>query len=110
MSAPVPIYIICGHKNFSKNSEIRGIKMGDIKAKGGKKNRKHMRMKVWCKKYRDENRRMKSRARRMARYCRWWLKRHKMEVNLKNVLDTAKRFKFNLANDIVYNAMKGGLT
>lgn len=41
--------------------------MAKTKAKGGKKNRKHGRNKVFCAKYRVENREAKNKARNAAR-------------------------------------------
>lgn len=41
--------------------------MAKTKAKGGKKNRKHGRNKVFCAKYRAENREAKNKARNIAR-------------------------------------------
>lgn len=41
--------------------------MAKTKAKGGKKNRKHGRNKVFCAKYRAENREAKNKARNVAR-------------------------------------------
>ena len=41
--------------------------MAGTKAKGGKKNRKHGRNKVFCAKYRAENREAKNKARNVKR-------------------------------------------
>lgn len=44
--------------------------MAGQKAKGGKKNRKHGRNKVFCTKYRADNREARNKARNVAREAR----------------------------------------